>query len=196
MRRGKPGFWLRCCGSCPRRCAQTAGACCQLALEASWLARAELSLPFPPPLLGLALPTQVPAGSNRRLSQIQAGVRMWQARKRYQERLRYFRRNVSEGWGLRALPTATVRSWGPLNAWPSPQVCVGWLERREKLLRPRAGLGERKSARCVCVPGWWAPGGGEERKTAPVRSKASRGFEIASRGERRVRGRCLLPVGT
>lgn len=39
-------------------------------------------------------------------------------------------------------------------------------------------------------------GEGEERKTAPVRSKASRGFEIAIRGERRVRGRCLLPVGT
>lgn len=65
---------------------------------------------------------------------------MWQARRRYQERLRYFRRNVSGGWGLRALPTAVVRSWGPLNAWPRTQCSWGgW-------------RGERSC--CILLQGW------------------------------------------
>lgn len=37
------------------------------------------------------------------LSQIQAAVRMWQAQRKYQERLRYFRQNVSDGMGVKQL---------------------------------------------------------------------------------------------
>lgn len=120
---------------------------------------------------------------------------MWQARKRYQERLRYFRRNVSGGWGAERAAHRRGEALGAPERVAKPPVFVGWLERREKLLHPPAGLGGKKKCPVRLRARLVGSGEGEERKTSPICSKASRGFEIPIRGERRVWGRCLLPVG-
>lgn len=120
---------------------------------------------------------------------------MWQARKRYQERLRYFRRNVSGGWGAERAAHCRGEALGAPERVAKPPVFVGWLERREKLLHPPAGLGGKKKCPVRLRARLVGSGEDEERKTSPICSKASRGFEIPIRGERRVWGRCLLPVG-
>lgn len=63
-------------------------------------------LPFAPTGFGQASPSSIQLLEH--LSQIQAAVRMWQARRRYRERLHYFRQNVSDGRGRRTAAPGSV----------------------------------------------------------------------------------------
>jgi len=84
------------------------------------------------------------------LSQIQASVRMWQARRKYRERLRYFRQNVSGGMGSKPAPGS---AWGWRGMVPSvrsdlcPRILAVQLEGEVG-----ASLhGERWRGKCA----WW-----------------------------------------
>lgn len=46
--------------------------------------------------------------------------------------------------GLSALPTAAVRPWGPLNAWPNPQCLWGGWRGERSCCIPLQGWGKEK----------------------------------------------------